>query len=106
MSITIQSCARCRTLQFPFRLLCPACGYDAFTTVEKATGTIDQVSALSDGTTIGCVLVDNGPRVVARVDPLATVGARVLLTDCPETAPDDAYVPSPETHQHENERRK
>lgn len=106
MSITTQSCIKCRTLHFPFRLLCPACGYDEFTTVEKNVGMVEQVSVLNDGTVIGSVRVDEGPRIVARVGPHATVGARVLLTNSPGTAPDEAYVPIAETRQHENERRK
>lgn len=103
MSITIQSCASCRTPHFPFRLLCPACGNDAFTTVEKHSGTIEQFSTLSDGTIIGNVLVDDGPRVVARLGLHAQVGAHVFLTDHPEIGPDNAFVPIPKSRHHENE---
>lgn len=72
--------------------------------MEKDAGTIEQFSTLSDGTIIGSVLVDDGPRIVARLGRHALVGAHVLLTYHPDTEPDEAFVPIPETRHHENER--
>lgn len=102
MSIAIQSCASCRTLHFPFRLLCPACGNDAFTSVEKTSGMIEEITALSDGTVVGTVVVDDGPRVVARVDSGAAAGQSVRLTDRSGAGPHEAFIATAETLQQQN----
>ncbi|MGP0225108.1 zinc ribbon domain-containing protein [Paenarthrobacter sp. NCHU4564] len=94
MSARVQECRNCRCLLFPERLLCPHCGDANFSTTYAEEGVIEQKTMLADGTILATVLIDRGPRVIARLrGPRMEPGQSVLLTNDRNTV-SGAYVPA------------
>ena len=100
MSAIIQRCQSCGRQLFPFRLLCPSCGADAFETVPVETATVEQTTLLADGTFLATVVPRGGPALIARIDPDAAVGDDVSLSNDADAshsppAAGTAYIPLP-----------
>jgi hypothetical protein len=81
-------CDRCGRAAFPRRILCPDCGSAEWRRHEAGPGTVEEVTVLRrgpgrdyPGVRIGSVRLDEGPLVVARLEPGAAAGSRVRLRD-------------------------
>lgn len=96
MSISIQSCQNCRAQHFPPRVLCPACESNTFTWSTQDFGVIEEMTTLNDGTAISTIVVEGGPKLVARVDATSAVGDRVRLSDRPDIGAHEAFIPAVE----------
>ena len=100
MSAIIQRCQSCGRQLFPFRLLCPSCGADAFETVPVETATVEQTTLLADGTVLATVIPPGGPALIARIDPDVAIGDVVSLSNdasASDSSPaaGTAYIPLP-----------
>ena len=94
MSALIQRCRRCSRQLFPFRLLCPSCGGDAFDVAPVETATVEQTTRLADGTVLATVVPPGGPALIARLDREVEVGHDISLSnDAPSGG--TAYIPLP-----------
>ncbi|MDQ0923762.1 putative OB-fold protein [Pseudarthrobacter sp. W1I19] len=97
MSALVQECRNCRSRLFPDRLFCPVCGGDSFSTVAVGQGTVEQTTALPDGSVLATLSIDGGLRVIARLTGSgAQPGQDVPLTNDPHAASGvTAFIPVP-----------
>jgi uncharacterized protein len=81
------ACTSCAQVDFPRRLLCPACGTDEFVERDAPTGCIEEITLLhhrpgnAGGAqdVLATVRTCAGPRVVARLHGAAAPGDTVAL---------------------------
>ena len=71
-------CRGCGRLAFPPRLWCPDCGAPAWEEADAPEGVVETATESREGVSIGTVLLDDGPPVLARLEG-AEAGARVRL---------------------------
>jgi hypothetical protein len=66
-------------------LFCPACGQSEFVDLDVSFGTVEESTALADGTVVATVACDAGTRLIARiVGGDAQSGDRIALSNEPE----------------------
>ncbi|NUP73572.1 MAG: hypothetical protein HOQ07_02825 [Sinomonas sp.] len=96
MSATVQQCTSCSRTLFPFRLFCPGCGQSEFVDHDVDHGTVEETTALPDGTVLATVICAAGPRLIARVvGGDVARGDKIALSNDPERPEGGvfAYVP-------------
>jgi uncharacterized OB-fold protein len=89
--ILLQEC--CRTLLFPDRLRCPACGSTEFQRVRITAATVHEVTARPGAQHAIATISSKGATMIARVPATAQPGDDIRLTSDPHDT-DGAFVPS------------
>jgi uncharacterized OB-fold protein len=75
-------CRRCGAHSFPPRLACPACGSFELARAEPTGGVVEEVTTVRrpvDGVVLASVRLDEGPRVVLRLDEPLPSGTPVRV---------------------------